>query len=110
MHSQQAYEAERDKIFRKRWINIAREWEVPEPGSYIYQEYSCARPLQSSSRAGLMASSGVSIISVPTGATSYLIRINGPARAVSVPIMCAFHGWTYDLEGKCLKISDEGKF
>ena len=28
LHSQEAYEAERDKIFRKRWINIAREWEA----------------------------------------------------------------------------------
>ena len=109
LHSLESYEAERDKIFRKRWINIAREWEVPEPGSYIIKNIDVLG-------ASIIVLRGIDSVircfhNVCPHRGNQLFDPNKlPCQGRTRTVMCAFHGWTYDLEGKCLKISDEGKF
>ena len=40
--SAEFFELERDRIFRRSWLNIGTIWEIPEPGDY----FVCERDLQ----------------------------------------------------------------
>jgi hypothetical protein len=36
--SQEYFELERERIFRKVWLNVGREEEIPKPGDYLVKD------------------------------------------------------------------------
>ncbi len=102
------FELEREKIFKKSWINICRIDELSEPGSFVVKEIEVWR-------------TSVVITRDPAGKLHAFhnscrhrgnkIVMSGAKQAgLARGFMCVFHGWTYDLAGKLTYVPDEEAF
>jgi hypothetical protein len=40
--SREFFELERDRVFRRSWLNMGREEELPEPGNYVVRDLAIA--------------------------------------------------------------------
>jgi phenylpropionate dioxygenase-like ring-hydroxylating dioxygenase large terminal subunit len=97
--SPEIYKDERDKIFRRTWLMVARASEVPNPGDFIKREIP---PLDAEAiivrgRGGLVrafynicAHRGSALVDACEGTTSTFV--------------CPYHGWSYGADGKCKAI------
>jgi nitrite reductase/ring-hydroxylating ferredoxin subunit len=106
VHGAEAYtspeyaRAERDKLWRKVWLQAGRLEEIPEVGSYITYEILddsilIVRTAPDRIRAyyNTCTHRGRRLIDTPAGEK----RACGKQRA----FVCGFHGWGFDLNGKC---------
>ena len=104
--SDEYFAAEREHIFRKVWMNLGHESEVPEPDDYIVKQ---------------MPTLGVEVLLVRDGegrlGAFYNVcthRANKVVRGVDrgncKGFSCGFHGWTYDLRGGLQHVPDENEF
>lgn len=105
------YEKEKAKIFKKEWLYVALEREVPEPGSYKVRRLDCAdtsviifRGKDNVIRAFHNACShrGNTVVT-EVGQETY-----GRNRAGVVT--CRFHGWVYDAKGELVSVPQEDRF
>ncbi len=90
--SAQVFSRERERIFTRDWLCVARVDELPEPGDYLALRLACEPVLVTRNRAGevrafsnMCAHRGAEIA---TGA--------GNVKSFS----CPYHGWGYDLDGR----------
>ncbi|MCX4091345.1 aromatic ring-hydroxylating oxygenase subunit alpha [Nocardia sp. alder85J] len=109
--SPEFYELEREAIFRRTWLNVARVEELPRTGSYLTRELEVV---------------GTSIIVVRDGAGQIrafhnLCRHRGnklvwndfpdrETRGVCRQFTCKYHGWRYGLDGALTFVQQEGEF
>ena len=103
--SESYFEHEREKIFRKVWLNVGRIDDCPEPGCYFMRELEVcgasvliAHGFDGTVRAfyNVCSHRGNKLVWTERGAAKYLT--------------CCFHGWSYDLEGNLRGVLDEGEF
>jgi phenylpropionate dioxygenase-like ring-hydroxylating dioxygenase large terminal subunit len=103
--SQSYFEQERDQIFRRAWLLVARVEELPEPGSYVLKDVDCCgvSALITHSKAGKIQAfynscshRGSAIVSERSGQQSRFI--------------CPYHKWTYGNEGQLIGVTDEANF
>jgi phenylpropionate dioxygenase-like ring-hydroxylating dioxygenase large terminal subunit len=104
--SERYFELERDRIFRKVWLNIGSIDDCPNPGDYFVREIEML---------------GVSVLvmhdsdgeiqafhNVCSHRGNKLVWSQyGSTKAY---LGCCFHGWTYDLKGCLRGVMDEGNF
>lgn len=95
----ESYEAEREKIFLRAWLLIARESEVPCPGDFIKREIY---PLETEAlivrgKDGLVrafhnscAHRGSALVRECEGRTNLFV--------------CPYHAWSYGTDGRCKAI------
>jgi phenylpropionate dioxygenase-like ring-hydroxylating dioxygenase large terminal subunit len=105
--SPQWFEAERDKVFRRNWLVVGRAKEIPDVGDYFVREVP---PLRTA----------VVVVRGQDGAVRAFHnmckhrgnQVAGDTRgnAAEDGLVCLFHGWTYDLEGRLRYVPDEGCF
>jgi phenylpropionate dioxygenase-like ring-hydroxylating dioxygenase large terminal subunit len=93
--SAQVFEAEREKIFRKTWIPVAREAEIAEPGAFIRREIF---PLETGAlitrdKDGRLHAFHNTCLH--RGST-LVAECGGKANS----FVCPYHAWTYGLDGK----------
>ena len=98
--SAEIYEAEREKIFRRTWLPVARESEVANPGDFIKREIY---PLEAEAlivrgkdgvvRAfhNVCAHRGTALVRASEGTTNVFV--------------CPYHAWSYGTDGKCKAIT-----
>jgi len=99
------FEREREKLFRRVWLNIGREEDLPKTGSYFVKDIDVLR----ASLLVVRGSDGV----VRSFHNVCRHRGNRVAQACSGSakgFACDFHGWAYDLEGKLVHVPDEDQF
>jgi phenylpropionate dioxygenase-like ring-hydroxylating dioxygenase large terminal subunit len=104
------YEAERDAIFRKTWLNVGRVEQIPRNGSYFTRELDAAR---------------TSVVVVRDGETirafHNLCRHRGnklvwqdypgeEVNGVCRQFTCKYHGWRYALDGGLTFVQQEDEF
>jgi len=104
------YEAEREAIFKRAWLNVGRVEEIPRTGSYFTKEIEAV---------------GASIIVVRDGedvrAFYNICRHRGnklvwndfpkeDVSGTSRQFSCKYHGWRYGLDGACVFAQQEGEF
>jgi phenylpropionate dioxygenase-like ring-hydroxylating dioxygenase large terminal subunit len=96
--------AERDKLWAKVWQQVGRVEEIPEVGDYLTYEilddsFIVIRTDPDTIQAyyNVCSHRGRPLVDTPKGAHDG--RGNGRA------FVCAFHGWTYNLEGECVHVS-----
>src|SRR5262245_59675232 len=104
------YEAERDAIFRKTWLNVGRVEQIPRNGSYFTRELDAAR---------------TSVVVVRDGETirafhnlcrhrcNKLVWQDYPGEEVSGvcrQFTCKYHGWRYVLAGDLTFVQQEDEF
>ncbi|HKZ80384.1 MAG TPA: aromatic ring-hydroxylating dioxygenase subunit alpha [Pyrinomonadaceae bacterium] len=99
------FEHERERIFRRVWLNIGREEEIPHKGDYFIKELAVCpssilvvRGKDDVIRAffNMCSHRGNKVVRACTG------RAGG--------FVCGFHGWKYDLLGNLLQVPDEEQF
>src|SRR5579871_1713960 len=110
-HSVEAYisesyaRAERDKLWRKTWLQAGRVEEIPEVGNYITYEILDdsilivrSAPDQIRAFYNVCSHRGRRLVDTPKGAKA------GCGKKKN--FVCGFHAWTYNLEGQCTHVPD----
>jgi phenylpropionate dioxygenase-like ring-hydroxylating dioxygenase large terminal subunit len=95
--------AERDKLWRKVWLQAGRMEDIPEPGNYITYDVGddsviITRVDESTIKAvhNVCPHRGRKLIDTPKGLRN--------ARGTKANFICGFHGWTFNRDGACTYI------
>ena len=99
------FERERDKVFRRTWLKLARVAEIPNVGDFVVREVEVlnASVLIVRNEAGqIRAYHNV----CPHRGNRLANQCEGKARAFT----CSFHGWSFDLQGRLRYVHDEASF
>jgi len=103
--SQEYFELEREHVFRRLWLHVGREEEIPELGDYFVKEIA-------------MCNASVLVVRGKDGVIRAFHNVcshrgnqlawttQGSCRAFT----CKFHGWTYNAEGRLTGVPDEDQF
>ncbi len=98
--------AERDKLWRKVWLQAGRMEDIPEVGDYITYEILddsviLIRTAPDAIKAyhNVCPHRGRRLIDTPPGARN--------AKGKKANLVCPFHGWTFDGEGQCIFINHQ---
>ena len=102
------FEAERDKVFKRAWLMVGREDEVPNPGSYVVKQLHVIE----SSVLVVRGEDGVvrAFHNVCRHRGNKVVMGAGEKSGDAPAFMCGFHGWTYDLQGRLIQVPDEADF
>jgi phenylpropionate dioxygenase-like ring-hydroxylating dioxygenase large terminal subunit len=104
--SQEYFELERERVFRKKWLNIGHVMQAPQPGDYFVFDLSVA----STSLLVIHGKDGV------VRAFHNMCSHRGSPLAWDKKgtckgyLTCRFHGWTYDTTGRLAQVSDAKNF
>jgi len=103
--SRDYYEEERSHIFRRVWLNVGREEEIPGPGSYFVRE------LQVCDSSVLVVRGRDNRIRAFYNMCSHRgNKLARTCRGKTGGFICGFHGWKYDLAGNLVHVPDETEF
>ena len=96
---------ERERIFRRMWLNVGREEEVPNPGDYLVKDL----PVCQTSITVVRGKDGRvrAFHNVCFHRGNKLAWDQGGSCQM---FACKFHGWTYNLEGQLTFVPDEESF
>lgn len=93
--SAELLELERELLFRRKWVCLGREEEIPEVGDYIATD---------------LVGEPIAIVRTAKGRVKALSNV---CRHRAMPLLsgrgngkritCSYHAWTYDLDGKLLR-------
>jgi len=99
------YQRERDIVFRKSWLAVARASEVPEKGSYVVKDL----PTFKTSLIVIRGNDDKirAFYNVCTHRGNKLVRAGAGCKRV---FNCGFHGWAFSPEGQLLGVTDEQSF
>src|SRR5689334_23468941 len=109
--SREFYKLEREAIFKRAWLNVARVEELPRVGSYLTKEIHAAgtsvivvKGKDQKIRAfyNVCRHRGTKLVwnDFPTE------EVKGACRQFT----CKYHGWRYDLEGALTFVSSPARF
>jgi phenylpropionate dioxygenase-like ring-hydroxylating dioxygenase large terminal subunit len=109
--SPEFYELEREAIFKRAWLNVARTEDLPRRGSYVTKEIEAAR-------ASLLLVRGLddeirAFHNVCRHRGNKLVWKDDPrdgAAGTCRQFTCKYHGWRYDLEGALVFVQQDDQF
>ena len=109
--SPEFYEAERDAVFRRTWLNVGRVERLARPGAYFTRELDAAR------------TSVIIVKDLNNGVRAFhnICRHRGnklvwndfpreETEGTCRQFTCKYHGWRYDLEGQLTFVQQESEF
>jgi phenylpropionate dioxygenase-like ring-hydroxylating dioxygenase large terminal subunit len=98
--SEEYARAERDRLWRKVWLQAGRVEDIPDVGNYITFDVCDdsvlivrTAPDKISAYHNVCTHRGRRLVDTPEGKRN--------ARGKSANFVCGYHAWTYNLEGKC---------
>jgi phenylpropionate dioxygenase-like ring-hydroxylating dioxygenase large terminal subunit len=101
--SEEYARAERDRLWRKVWLQAGRLEDIPDVGNYITYDILddsilIVRTAPDTIKAfyNVCSHRGRRLVDTPKGAHN--------ARGKQMNFVCGFHAWTFDLEGRCKHI------
>ncbi|HET9530425.1 MAG TPA: aromatic ring-hydroxylating dioxygenase subunit alpha [Blastocatellia bacterium] len=103
--SQKQFEREMKRIYRRTWLNVGREDQIPDPGNFFVKDIDAIN----SSILVVRGRDGVirAFHNMCSHRSNKVARQScGSARS----FVCGFHGWAYDLSGELVHVPDEGEF
>lgn len=104
--SPEYFELERERVFRRVWLNIGRIEEIPNPGDYMVRDLAvCRTSILAMRGADGQVRSFHNMCSHRGNKLAW--QSSGNCRGA---LSCKFHGWTYDAAGKLLAVPDEANF
>ena len=109
--SPEHYEAERDAIFSRSWLNVGRVEQLPRAGSYFTKEIDAAR----TSVIIVKGSDGEvrAFQNICRHRGNKLVWSDFPGEEVEGTcrqFTCKYHGWRYDLQGDLTFVQQEDEF
>lgn len=105
--SPEYFSAEREAIFKKVWVTIARESELPNPGDYLVKHIETLETsilLVKNKKGEINAFHNVC---VHRGMT---LCGKNDTQGNKKYFACPFHGWVYDADGKLVDVPDRQFF
>jgi phenylpropionate dioxygenase-like ring-hydroxylating dioxygenase large terminal subunit len=105
-YSDKVFEKERDNIFKKCWLNVGREEEIPNPGDYFVKEIEMCK----------------TSILVVRGKDDVIRAFHNMCSHRGNPVVwddhgncpglfvCRFHSWSFDTQGSLVNITDSDRF
>lgn len=103
--TQEFFDLERDQVFKRAWLLLGREEEIPNPGDYIVKTVDPCRvsALISRGKNGRLKAfynscshRGSEVVAEPQGNRDRFV--------------CPYHNWTYSSDGDLLRVTDESSF
>ena len=103
--SEEIFELEKEKVFKKSWLSVAHESDLPEPGSFITRDIA-------------VLDTSIIIVRVKDGtikAFHNVCKHRGHRVALekcgkTSAFRCLFHAWTYSIDGDLVAVPDEKNF
>lgn len=92
-HSPDVFALERERIFARSWICVARSEQLSEPGDYITAEVGAESPIVIRGDDGMLRA----FANACRHRGTELLQGSGSVRRV---IKCPYHAWTYALDGR----------
>jgi phenylpropionate dioxygenase-like ring-hydroxylating dioxygenase large terminal subunit len=99
------FESEVENIFKKSWLPVGRSWEASKPGSYFLHELGFAK-----TSVLIVRGKDNKLRAFHNVCAHRCNRVMWTERGESPKIYCQFHGWTYDLDGRLIRVPDEKEF
>src|SRR5581483_1326419 len=100
VYTRAAYELELERIFRRSWIFVCHESEVPEPGSFVTKQVA-GDPI-------LIVRDGAGQVQAFNNVCRHRGSLVAPDAAGSCEnFTCPYHHWTYSLEGDLMGVPGE---
>lgn len=99
--SKERFEAERDHIFKKCWLPIARVEDIPNVGDYFAIDVGV---LETS--VILVRETADRIRAFHNACSHRCNKLLEPGKGHKIRISCKFHGWSFDLSGKLHSVSN----
>lgn len=99
------FELERERIFRKVWLNVGRVEQIPKAGDYFVKDLAICKT-------SLLVVRGIdgNIRAFHNMCSHRGNQLVWNARGSCRAFTCKFHGWTYALDGKLRQVTDEESF
>jgi nitrite reductase/ring-hydroxylating ferredoxin subunit len=109
--SEEFYELEREAVFKRAWLNVARVEEVPRVGSYLTKEIAVVN-------ASIIVVRGKdqqirAFYNVCRHRGNKLVWNDFPreeTKGTCRQFTCKYHAWRYDLEGTLTHVQQESEF
>lgn len=103
--SSEYFEQEREKIFRRVWLNVGRVEELPEAGSYVVRDLPMLNASIIVVRGRDDVIRGFHNVCKHRG-NKLTMQCQGRAKS----FVCGFHGWAFDTTGRLVHVPDEEQF
>jgi phenylpropionate dioxygenase-like ring-hydroxylating dioxygenase large terminal subunit len=104
--SSELFELERERIFRRTWLNVGREEDLPEPGSYVVRDLAIAKTSVLLVRGKDRRIRAFHNVCVHRGNR----LVDNEKGVCKGRFVCRFHSWAYDTSGQLTWVSDEANF
>jgi phenylpropionate dioxygenase-like ring-hydroxylating dioxygenase large terminal subunit len=103
--SAERFARERERIFKKVWLNVGRVEQLPHPGSYFMKDL----PICNTSIIVVRGKDGTvhAFHNICSHRGNKIVWDNGGTCRM---FTCKFHGWSYGLNGKLTFVPDEERF
>src|ERR1700753_1439744 len=109
--SREFYELEREAVFKRAWLNVARVEELPRTGSYVTKEIEVARTSVILVKGRDDRIRAFHNICRHRGNKLVWNDFPGEAtRGTCRQFTCKYHGWRYDLDGALTFVQQESEF
>ncbi len=109
--SPEIYQQEIEKVFKKTWLNVGRDEEIPNIGDYKVKRLAFAKTSIILIRGKDGKVRGFHNTCSHRG--NKVITEKGEetfGRSKAAVVTCRFHGWVYNAEGKIVSLPEEEKF
>ena len=91
------YQLEQERIFRRAWLYVAHESEVPKPGDYVLRRLGSEEVILARTDEGELAL-------LHNRCAHRGARVVAAARGSLRQFRCPYHAWTYRLDGRLIGV------
>ena len=103
--SKEYFELEKERLFKRVWLNVGRVEEIPEAGSYIVKDIAVWN-----TSIILVRGADGKIRAFHNICSHRGNKVATDAQGSCRRFTCGFHGWTFDLQGELRGVPDENQF
>ncbi|MDD9990301.1 MAG: aromatic ring-hydroxylating dioxygenase subunit alpha [Rhodospirillales bacterium] len=105
-YSDEHYALERERIFKRTWINVGRVDDIPEPGDYFVRDLAICKVSVLIIRGSDGVVRGFHNVCSHRGNT---LVLDGRGTCPG-SVYCHFHNWVYSDTGELIRVPDEENF
>lgn len=103
--SQEYFEREREKIFKKSWWCMGRDEEIPQPGDYL------GRDIEAINASVIVIRGEDDVLRAFYNVCQHRgNKLLTDERGNTRGMVCGFHSWTYNYKGELTHVPDEDQF
>lgn len=103
--SEEYFELEREHLFKKSWLHVARETEIPKPGDFITRDIEIAN-----ASVIIVRGKDMKVRAFHNVCSHRAAKLVWAEKGSQKAIVCPYHAWTYDTQGALRGITAEDKF